>query len=95
VQDLGHRFLQPQIQWTDRLLAATGSNSSVAVGLASPSVIAYLRHAEIEMESIDKCHVLSSGKKGAFEVSFGVGAKLRFSYELREGQPYFTQVHGR
>jgi hypothetical protein len=92
VQDLGHRFLQPQIQWTDRLLSAIGAKSSVAVGLASPSVIAYLKHSEIEMDSIDECHVLSSGKKGAFQISFGVGTKLWFAYELRNGQPYFTHV---
>ena len=92
VQDLGHRFLQPQIQWADRLLAATGAKSSVAAGLASPSVIAYLRHTEIEMDSISECHVLSSGKKGAFQISFGVGTKLWFAYELRNGQPYFTHI---
>lgn len=92
VQDLGHRFLQPQIQWADRLLAATGAKSSVAASLASPSVIAYLRHTEIEMDAIDKCHVLSGGKKGAFQISFGVGTKLWFGYELRNGQPYFTHV---
>jgi hypothetical protein len=92
VQDLGHRFLQPQIQWTDRLLAATRAKSSVAAGLASPSVIAYLRHSEIEMDSIDECHVLNSGKNGAFQISFGGGTKLWFAYELRNGQPYFTHV---
>jgi hypothetical protein len=92
VQDLGHRFLQQQIQWADRLLAVTGAKSSVAAGLASPSVVAYLRRTEIEMDSIDECHVLSSGKKGAFQISFGVGTKLWFSYELRNGQPYFTHV---
>lgn len=92
VQDLGHRFLQPPIQWADRLLAATGAKSSVAPGLASPSVIAYLRRTEIEMDSIDECHVFSSGKKGAFQISFGVGTKLWFGYVLRNGQPYFTRV---
>jgi hypothetical protein len=91
-QSLGHRFLQPQIQWADRLLAATGSKSSGATGLASPSVIAYLRHAEIETDAIDKCHVLSRGKKGAFEISLGGGPKLRLAYTLRNGQPYFTSA---
>jgi len=95
VQDLGHRFLQPQIQWTDRLLAAAGAKPSVAAGLASPAVIAYLRHSEIEMDAIDKCQVLSSGKKGTFEISFGVGTKIWFAYDLRNGQPYFTHVRVR
>jgi hypothetical protein len=92
VQDLGHHFLQPQIQWADRLLAASGGKTTVTVGLASPSVIAYLRRAKFDADSIDECHVLSSGKKGAFEISFGVGTKLWFAYELRDGQPYFTHV---
>jgi len=92
VQDLGHRFLQPQIQWTDRLLAAIGAKSSAVAGLASPAVIAYLRHSEIDTDSIDECHVLSSGKKGAFQISFGVGTKLWIAYVLRNGQPYFTHV---
>lgn len=92
VQDLGHRFLQPQIQWADRLLAAAGAKSSVTAGLASPSVIAYLSHAEIEMDAIDRCHVLRGGKKGAFQISFGVGTNLQLEYELRNGQPFFTRV---
>jgi hypothetical protein len=92
VQDLGHRFLQPQIQWADRLVTAVGARSSVAARLASPSVISYLKHTEIEADSVDKCHVLSSGKKGAFEITFGVGTKLWLAYYLRGGQPYFTHV---
>jgi hypothetical protein len=92
VKDLGHRFLQPQIQWADRLLASTRAKSSVTAGLASPSVVAYLNHTQIEMDSIDKCDVLSSGKKGVFQISFGIGTKLRFAYKLCNGQPYFTHV---
>jgi len=89
VQDLGHTFLQPQIQWADHLLAAKGPG---AARLASPSVIAYLKHADIDMGAIDKCRVLSSGEKGAFEISFGVGTKLSFAYRLVNGKPYFTSV---
>src|SRR5271170_6892565 len=70
VQDLGHRFLQPQIQWADRLLAASHGKSAAAAGLASPSVLAFLRHAELDADRIDQCNVLSSGKKGAFEIAF-------------------------
>ena len=92
VQDLGHRFLQPQIQWADRLLAAIGPNSSAAAALAAPSVIVYLRHAEIGEDDIDTCRVISSGKKGSFVISFGSGTKLRLVYYLRNGQPYFTDV---
>jgi hypothetical protein len=92
VQDLGHHFLQPQIQWADRLLAASGAKSPAADGLASLSVLAYLRHAEFDANMIDNCHVLSSGEKGAFEISFGEGVKLWLAYKLRRGQPYFTDI---
>jgi proteasome lid subunit RPN8/RPN11 len=92
VQDLGHRFLQPQIEWADRLLATSRANSPAAAGLAAPSVLAFLRNAEIEANMIDQCHVLSSGRKGAFEISFAEGTKLWFAYRLRNGQPYFTGV---
>jgi hypothetical protein len=92
VQDLGHRFLQPQIEWADRLLAASRAKSSVAAGLAAPSVLAYLRHAELDANMVDQCHVLSQGRKGAFELSFGEGTKLWLAYRLRNGQPYFTDV---
>jgi hypothetical protein len=96
VQDLGHRFVQPQIQWTDRLLAATGTRSSSASNLASPSVLDYLRRDELDAYlTVDKCHVLTSGKKGTFEISFGEGVKLWLAYRLRNGQPYFTDVRVR
>jgi hypothetical protein len=36
--------------------------------------------------------VLSSGRKGAFEISFAEGTKVWFAYRLRNGQPYFTGV---
>lgn len=93
VQDLGHHFLQPQIQWADRLLAASRAKSPTAAGLASPSVLAYLKHAQFDANMVDRCEVLSSGKKGAFEISFSEGARLRLAYRLRNGQPYFTDIH--
>jgi hypothetical protein len=93
VRDLGHRFVQPQIQWADRLLAASRSNSPAAANLASPSVLSYLWHTEFDDDIIDQCHVLNSGKKGAFEISFGEGVTLWLSYRLRNGQPYFTDIH--
>jgi hypothetical protein len=92
VQDLGHRFLQPQIEWADRLLAASRAKSPAAERLAAPSVLAYLRHTEVDALIVDQCHVLSHGRKGAFEISFGEGTKLWFAYRLRNGQPYFTDI---
>ena len=92
VQDLGHRFLQPQIEWADRLLAASRAKSPEAKRIAAPSVLAYLRHTEVDALVVDRCHVLSQGRKGAFEISFGEGTKLWFAYWLRNGQPYFTDI---
>ena len=92
VHDLGHRFLQPQIQWADRLLAASRAKSPAAAGLAAPSVLAFLRRTEVDADAVDQCHVLSHGRKGAFEISFGVGTKLWLAYRLRNGQPFFTDI---
>jgi hypothetical protein len=92
VQDLRHRFLQPQIEWADRLIATSRAKSPAAADLAAPSVLAILRHAEIDANIVDQCHVLSHGRKGAFELSFGEGTKVWFAYRLRNGQPYFTDM---
>lgn len=92
VQDLGHRFLQPQIEWADRLLAASRAKSPTATGLAAPSVLAFLRRTDIDADTVGWCHVLSHGRRGAFEISFGAGTKLWFVYRLRNGQPYFTGI---
>lgn len=93
VQDLGHHFLQPQIQWVDRLIATSRAKSlAAAASLAAPTVLAFLNHTELDADMIDECHVLSHGKKGTFELSFGVGTKLWFAYQLRNGQPYFTEM---
>jgi len=92
VDDLGHHFLQPQIEWADRLLAASRAKSPTAANLAAPSVLAFLKSAEFEANMIDRCHVLGSGKMGAFEISFAEGTKLRLAYRLRNGQPYFTGI---
>ena len=92
IQDLGHHFLQPQIQWADRLLTESRAKSPHAASLASPSVVAFLRKTDFDGIMIDRCNVLSSGKKGEFEISFAEGVKLRLAYRLRTGQPYFTDI---
>jgi hypothetical protein len=89
VQDLGHRYLQPQIQWADQLLAARRSKRQV---MAVPSVVAFLQHTEIDANIVDSCQVLGTGRKGAFQISFGEGTKLWFAYRLRNGRPYFTGI---
>jgi len=92
VEDLGHHFVQPQIQWVDRLLEAVKANSPRAAEMASPSVLARLRREGYEMDVIDQCRVLRSGKKGAFEISLDEGATLWLAYRLRNGQPYFMDI---
>ncbi len=92
VESLGHHFLQPQIQWVDRLLAASRVKSSTAADLAMPSVLAILKQTKIDFDMVDECHVLSHGKTGTFELSFGAGTKLWFAYRLRNGQPYITEM---
>jgi hypothetical protein len=55
-------------------------------------VLAYLRDADFDANIVDQCHVLSHGRKGTFEISFGEGTKLWLAYRLRSGQPYFTDI---
>jgi hypothetical protein len=64
----------------------------MATDLAAPSVLTYLSHNGVDAQEIDECRVLSHGKKGAFEITFGEGQKLWLAYRLRNGQPYFTDV---
>jgi hypothetical protein len=87
VKNLGHRFVQPEIAWADRLLATKRG--------ASPAVLRYLRHAELDADMIDKCKVLHSGQTGDFEISFGEGTTLWLAYRLRNGRPYFTAIRVR
>lgn len=40
---------------------------------------------------LGQCRVLRRGKQGAFVLTMDEG-ELRFTYEMRNGKPYFTQV---
>jgi hypothetical protein len=77
-QDLGHRLLQPQIEWAD-LLAASRTKSPSLTGLAAPSDRAVLK--DVDGSTIDQCRVLSHGQKRPFEISFGEGTKLWLAYK--------------
>lgn len=107
VQDLGHRFLTPEIHWADQLLTKIGNDEDVTES-ASPDVVeALMSHIkETEAEDaklglaapkhfnwglLEKCRVLSRGQQGGFELSLD-GAKMRFSYKLRNGKPYFRHL---
>ena len=91
-QDLGRVFLQPEILWADRLLAASRTKSPLAATLGSPAVIAYLRQTEFDGIMVDKCRIVSRGRRRSFEITFGEGVRLWLAYRLRNGQPYFTDV---
>jgi hypothetical protein len=93
VENLGHTFLQPQIKWASQLLAAAVSKHSNAAVLASPAVLATIRHGEVDANMVEECRVIRQGKTGEFELSFDEGTKLHFTYRLRNGQPYFTSVN--
>jgi hypothetical protein len=107
VQDLGHRFLTPEIQWADELLSKIEKGED-ASGLAGPEVIAALkaetedaksedleldpsRQRRFNLGMIERCRVVHRGQQGAFEIDLDE-AKLRFSYVMRNGKHYFTHV---
>lgn len=109
VKNLGHRFLQPELQWADELLSKLNSGTD-ATDIADPSVLEALRArikelqaeeasaglapsdaAEFSWGMLGDCRVLSRGQQGAFVLVLDEG-KLRFSYVLRNGRPYFTDV---
>ena len=107
VQDLGHRFVTPEIKWADELLSAIEKGEDT-MNLADPKVVATLKaHAE-ETQAEDlkldpslsgkfswgmlgACRVLRRGQEGAFELELDEG-RLHFTYLLRNGTPYFTNV---
>lgn len=99
VQDLGHRFLQPELQWADELLSKIKTREDTT-SLADEKVVAALKaEEEGARESPDKFYwgmlshyrVLRRGQQGAFELTFD-DRQLRFAYILRNSRPYFTGV---
>jgi hypothetical protein len=107
VQDLGHRFLTPEIQWADELLTKIEKGEDTT-NLADPKVVVSLKaHTEetqaeeLELDPsrqrkfswgmLGKCRVLRRGQQGAFELEVDEG-RLRFSYVMRNGGHYFTDV---
>lgn len=109
VQNLGHRFRQPEIKWADELLSKINKGKDVA-DIAAPGVVEALKAEMKDSEDekvqsgadasddadffrgmFEECRVLRRGQKGAFLVVTEEG-KLRFTYVLRKGRPYFTDV---
>jgi hypothetical protein len=46
---------------------------------------------DFSRDMLGECPILRRGQQGAIEVSLDEG-QLRFSYLMRNGQPYFTDV---
>lgn len=107
VHDLGHRFKEPEFQWADELLSKV-ENGEDTTGIADADVVAALKKEALDEQTqnppsnpsekekfswgmLSDCRVLSRGVHGAFLLSLDE-ASLRFSYELRNGRPYFTKV---
>jgi len=107
VANLGHRFLQPELQWADELLSMI-DNGEDATHLADGKVIDALKARIRERDGarnpvrqpdetgfswgmLDECRVLSRGQRGMFVLVVDE-SRLQFTYELREGRSYFTGV---
>lgn len=102
VEDLGHRYLQPQIHWADELLALIGAGRDTG-RLCEPrvraAIDAWIRNAKTQSgdESfswgmLGDCRVLQRGRvSGKFDIQTE-GGRLRFRYLLRGGRAYFTGV---
>ena len=107
IENLGHRFVEPQYKWADELLSALNSGMDAA-NLADASVLAALREKMKEIKAdyaaahvditddhwgmLDSCKIVrESTDGGVFELMLDE-AQLRFTYVLRSNGPYFTNV---
>jgi hypothetical protein len=105
VKDLGHRFLNPEMQWADKLLSAIAEGKDVSE-MARPDVVTAIKStmAEITKENAQQSEpeqpsLFSWGmfgdfhrnSQGTFSIDFDE-ARMRFTYLMRKGKPYFTHV---
>jgi|GEM_PF-1256027 hypothetical protein len=107
VRDLGHRFLDPEIHWADELLSKIAKGKDTT-NLAETKVVAAVKAQikKVQAENsaldpslgskfswglLDDYHILQRGQEGTFEVNLDEG-QLRFSYVIRNGKPYFTDI---
>jgi hypothetical protein len=99
VEDMGHRFRQPEIQWADELLSKALEGED-ATRLAAADVVTSLQtrlekgpkgNRFFSCGMLAGIRILRRGQSGAFEVSMDE-CSLRFRYVLRKGKPYFTGV---
>lgn len=105
VDDLGHRFVNPEMKWADDLLSAIG-NGKDASEMARPQVIEAIKSAMAEVAKTDTQPAETKEPNpytwGMFAGFRRIGndgfamdfdeAKMRFSYLVRDGKPYFTHI---
>jgi len=109
VEDLGHRYQQPEFQWADELLSKIEKGQDTT-DLADRKVVnsikAQIREEQAQIAAepqdssekpefswgmLDRLRVLQRGPRGAFELDLDPD-KLRFTYMMHNGRPYFTNV---
>jgi hypothetical protein len=107
VQDLGHRFLQPELQWADELLSKVNKGEDTT-DLAEGKVVAALKarmqeeqgqdlaqdpsqKSEFYWGMLDQFHILRRGRRGEFELAMDEH-QLWLSYVRRNGRHYFTAI---
>jgi hypothetical protein len=88
VEDLGHRFLNPQVAWLDALLSAVAAGHDVS-GLASPAAVGQVRSEWKDENIIEGVPIeqtspgLSSEKNSEKRSAFFLG----FLYQFRVTSP--------
>ena len=98
IQDLGHRFLEPELQWADELISKIEQREDTTL-VANAQVVAALKdcmqvpshEGGFSWGMLAGCRILRRGQQGAFVVVLDE-YRLRFSYVLRNGAHYFTDV---
>ena len=101
VENLGHRFVHPELKWADQLLANIGDGRDTAK-LCAPNVRdvieAWTRKARADWGDdfswgmFGDYRVIDRRGGGAIELQTDE-ERLHFRYVLRDGHPYFTSVN--
>jgi hypothetical protein len=99
VENLGRRFLQPEVQWADELLAKVGKGADTT-NIADPKVVGILR-AKTDQIKTEHAPVDKSTSSGTMKFSWGMlgqchvlrrGQSGSFDLDLDEGRLHFSYV---
>jgi len=88
IENLGHHFSQPEIQWADHFLSKVFKGEDTS-DLADKKARVAVDASPQDWGMLGTCRVLRRGQHGAFSIEVDAG-KLTFHYILRHGKPYFT-----